>query len=161
MNESILFLSLSFVAACHAGPPPAAPYETPPNDEPTPSGTVLQAATCEIGATRPVDDGCNTCTCTEHGWGCTELACVGPGTQPNEPTKAADRCTPGALVDVPANADDLQAICDMEPPDCTGDTYLGGDGSCYVCVPNAAPRDRDSVCLCNDDRRWACTETAD
>lgn len=30
---------------------------------------------CTDGDTRPAEDGCNTCTCSEGTWGCTELGC--------------------------------------------------------------------------------------
>ena len=44
---------------------------------------------CSIGATKPDDDGCNTCTCDENGWACTELGCVEAECTDGE-TKAAD-----------------------------------------------------------------------
>ncbi|WAS97010.1 DUF4215 domain-containing protein [Nannocystis punicea] len=33
--------------------------------------------TCEEGETKPADDGCNTCTCHDGGWACTEIGCEG------------------------------------------------------------------------------------
>jgi len=36
---------------------------------------------CKAGATKPADDGCNTCTCTQSGtWECTLMACGDPTT---------------------------------------------------------------------------------
>ena len=33
---------------------------------------------CSVGASKTADDGCNTCTCDEKGWACTEMACPDP-----------------------------------------------------------------------------------
>ena len=39
--------------------------------------TGTDTGTCTDGETRPADDGCNTCTCTDAGeWACTERACA-------------------------------------------------------------------------------------
>ena len=35
----------------------------------------IESPICENGATRPADDGCNTCVCDSGGWSCTEIAC--------------------------------------------------------------------------------------
>ncbi|PCC68073.1 Myxococcus cysteine-rich repeat-containing protein [Nannocystis exedens] len=32
---------------------------------------------CQEGETKPAEDGCNTCTCHDGGWACTEIACDG------------------------------------------------------------------------------------
>jgi len=44
-----------------------------------------------VGGTKPADDGCNTCTCTEQGWQCTEMACPERECEPGD--SKADSCT--------------------------------------------------------------------
>lgn len=36
----------------------------------------VAASMCKNGATRKADDGCNTCSCHDGQWACTEKACA-------------------------------------------------------------------------------------
>ncbi len=46
---------------------------------------------CEEGESKPAEDGCNTCTCSDGGWACTELACEpDPGVCEEGESKPAD-----------------------------------------------------------------------
>jgi hypothetical protein len=47
------------------------------------SGSAQPGAPCQNSATAPAADGCNTCTCVNGGWTCTEKLC------PQEPPKGA------------------------------------------------------------------------
>lgn len=53
--------------------------------------------TCEDGENRPAPDGCNTCTCSNDAWACTEMAC---GDDPDD-TVSNDNNEPGDNVDAP------------------------------------------------------------
>ena len=55
------------------------------------SGADAPGAPCRLGERKPAEDGCNTCTCTEQGWACTELGCVEH--QPR--LEPAAECSPG------------------------------------------------------------------
>ncbi len=46
---------------------------------------------CEPGTTRPAADGCNTCTCEDEGWACTEIGCR-PSCPPGEVEKPDGTC---------------------------------------------------------------------
>ncbi|MFZ6178461.1 DUF4215 domain-containing protein [Nannocystis pusilla] len=48
--------------------------------------------TCKEGDTKPAEDGCNTCTCTDGGWACTEIACEGLECEEGETKPAEDGC---------------------------------------------------------------------
>jgi len=37
---------------------------------------------CQDGDSKPADDGCNTCSCIDGEWGCTEKACEGQSSDP-------------------------------------------------------------------------------
>ncbi|HEY0139162.1 MAG TPA: hypothetical protein VGB85_33975, partial [Nannocystis sp.] len=51
---------------------------------------------CTDGDTKPAGDGCNTCTCSDGDWACTELACEPDVCQPGE-TKQQDCNTCGCV----------------------------------------------------------------
>jgi len=58
---------------------------------------------CEEGAVKPAGDGCNTCTCSDGGWACTEIGCEGqtsasatdPGTTTVVTSSGASDTDPG------------------------------------------------------------------
>lgn len=152
MKTKTLSAALLLLAACQSTlpEPPTAPHEDPGRqplvmlDEP--------GAECSpIGATTA--DDCNTCRCTEEGWTCTTL----DYSDPIEPQDAGT-CTPGHSVFVPSQRDISPPSCDVMPPDCERGTHLGSGGICYLCIPDGAPWDRESDCVCNDDGHWLCTE---
>lgn len=79
-------------------------------------------ARCQEGATRPADDGCNTCVCTDGDWECTLLGCEDDtlswyttcgdpvcGPDANEPT-GERLCADGETE--AARCDDEGALCD-------------------------------------------------
>ncbi len=41
-----------------------------------PSGNCVQSPVCTEGETKPADDSCNTCSCNQGQWACTEIACT-------------------------------------------------------------------------------------
>ncbi len=103
------------------------------------------AVTCEEGASQPAADGCNTCTCTDGDWGCTEMACVGDdGTACG--ARAGDTCSDSEYCAYEAGqycgAADAQATCKPRPEVCTFDhnPVCGCDGKTYsnACAANAA-----------------------
>ena len=62
-----LLSALLFVMGC-------GPVESGAPDS-SPDGVDDGIEACTDGETAPAGDGCNTCTCTEQGWACTEIAC--------------------------------------------------------------------------------------
>lgn len=58
---------------------------------------------CEEGDTKSADDGCNTCTCSEGGWACTEMACA-----PDNNGQPSDDLFPLTIGDCPAGSDPVQ-----------------------------------------------------
>ena len=71
------------------------------------------AEACEEGATKLADDGCNTCTCMDGVWSCTEMAC-----------EDGDVSTDGDMEDDDQTDGDIDGD---ETPD--GDTITDGDES--------------------------------
>ena len=74
-----LFVALS-LTACGGRPPPH-PDDAPVLRQPVVAGDGATActvgpATYALGARFEADDGCNTCTCTSGGVGCTKKACA-------------------------------------------------------------------------------------
>ncbi|MBA3546986.1 MAG: hypothetical protein H0T76_10925 [Nannocystis sp.] len=62
------------------------------------------AVECQDGETKPADDGCNTCSCIDGEWGCTEKACEGQTTVPamcqdGESKPADDGCNTCSCID--------------------------------------------------------------
>ena len=115
------------------------------------------AERCEPGTTKPADDGCNTCFCSEDGlWACTKRACPDEGV---------------------CNRDGRPVICDVLPPECDDESPLVEvafgcyTGACLtpeqcdradVCEPGAVRPAGDDCnrCFCDDDGQWSCTEIA-
>ncbi len=93
---------------------------------------------CEDGEKKEADDGCNTCTCSDGEWACTELACEEPVCQDGD-TKMIDCNTCGCI--------DGQWGCTQigcePPPECTP-----GDTKEVDC----------NTCECTEQGLWACTE---
>jgi hypothetical protein len=52
------------------------------------------ALNCEDGETKPAEDGCNTCSCADGEWACTEKACEGQSSAPAE-------CNDGDMMPAP------------------------------------------------------------
>jgi hypothetical protein len=104
---------------------------------------------CEEGATELAADGCNTCTCANGVWECTEKGCEdGSGHDP-EPT-AGD---PGQEPPVEEPGGDPGADPGQGEPGTPGDlppTCAQGDDPIAL--------DACNVCFCTDDGSWACTD---
>ena len=94
--------------AGETNPPPAGGISPPPKSQP--------------GATEPMADGCNTCTCSDNGeWACTTMSCREP--QP-EPTA----CEQGDTRNGSCTCVDGQWACaDTDP------------GPAHECPPPATP----------------------
>jgi hypothetical protein len=136
---------------------------------------------CTGSGTAPSEDGCNTCTCTDGSWGCTEMACPVADAGP-----AA--CTPGETRPDACNTCTCSAegqwqctLIGCPPPSCNeGETTYDGCNSCscsggeWVCTNRACPpppppppvcvegetKTMDcNTCTCMDGR-WGCTTIA-
>jgi hypothetical protein len=59
--------------------------------------------TCRNGASRPDTDGCNTCSCYDGHWGCTELACGNGGGGLPPPPSPPSSCREGDTVQLDCN----------------------------------------------------------
>ncbi|HVU03669.1 MAG TPA: hypothetical protein VHE30_18045 [Polyangiaceae bacterium] len=95
----------------------------------------------------PAADGCNTCTCTEGSWACTEMACLADGGSPPPPV-----CTPGTTK--PAGDTCNTCTCNA-----SGDEWLCTRTACTVCNPGQTTNDGCNACSCVDGQ-WACTDRA-
>jgi hypothetical protein len=97
-------------------------------------------ACATMGATAPAADGCNTCSCAEDGWVCTEEACLEP------------ECTAGAVKDDGCNT------CSCAE----GGTWTCTERDCPV-EPACEPGDRKDAddgcnsCHCTERGTWGCT----
>ena len=111
---------------------------------------------CEDGATKDAEDGCNTCTCTDGGWACTEIACD-PGNQ--APNNSSASCTDGDTKD----ADDGCNSCTCSDGywACTERACLPDNNAPSECVDGDTKPAEDGCnsCTCSDGY-WACTEIA-
>lgn len=123
---------------------------------------------CEEGEQKEADDGCNTCTCSDGEWACTELACEEPVCEDGD-TKMIDCNTCGCI--------DGQWGCTQigcEPDECApGDTKMLDCNTCdctqegqWVCTDIACPPEECkpgdekmedcNACDCTPEGIWAC-----
>lgn len=103
-------------------------------------------ACSDPGMTATAMDGCNTCTCGDDGWSCTELACPpGDACTDGETRDSADGCNACGCVD---GAWACTTMDCSEPVDscAEGDTKTADDGC--------------NKCECGADGTWACTDMA-
>jgi hypothetical protein len=116
-------------------------------ERPQSSSAVTPGSSCSpVGAAEPADDGCNTCTCTEGGWSCTEEAC---GTECTAGDLAgsgsSDGCNTCTCVDGFWSCTEMD--CPVEPMCTPGESVVAPDGC--------------NTCLCGDDGTLtACTDKA-
>lgn len=100
---------------------------------------------CEEGETKPAEDGCNTCTCADGDWACTEKACADECVD-GETKPAGDGCNTCGCVDG-MWACTLIGCEDPPPPVCMeGETMPSEDGC--------------NTCSCTAEGQWVCTEKA-
>jgi hypothetical protein len=76
------------------------------------------ALDCQNGDTKPSDDGCNTCSCLDGEWACTEKACEGQSSGPVQ-------CEEGAMMPDPDGCNTCTCInggwaCTAQLCDATG-----------------------------------------
>lgn len=104
------------------------------------SGGDGDGAECNTeGATRPDEDGCNSCYCSEGSWSCTLMD-----------------CNPGACTDGETSSDGCNTcVCSEGRWGCTT-AYCPPDDPA-VCEEGAETDDGCNTCLC-DGGQWSCTE---
>lgn len=96
---------------------------------PTPSGCPAGVA---IGEGFPSPDGCNTCTCTQHGVACTERACA---PQSPTPPTSGDRC----LSDQDCGEN---GVCSTSYGDCQSACEPGAEVCIQACAGFCSPATR-------------------
>ena len=120
------------------------------------------------GDQRPADDGCNTCTCIEGSWACTEEGCgsgggegsggsgTGGGVTPPGPTTnpPPGGCTPGDRRDSPDGCG-FCSCTDSGEWACTGEECPP-----VACLEGNMMLDGCNACLCTNGA-WDCTRLAD
>jgi hypothetical protein len=134
-----------------------------------------QGNECEAGATKPADDGCNTCTCDDEGnWGCTELACgvcTDGATRPAGDGCNDCLCQGGEWLCTQRMCAAPCTVGDKTDDGCTQCTCVGtADGPkwgctlnvCNECTPGEMKIAEDGCnsCACGDDNMWSCTDLA-
>lgn len=110
----------------------------------------------EVGDSFPSNDGCNTCSCTEQGVACTEMACEGPMCiqdgqfyLPGESVPSGDSCNSCFCMDDGSVAC-TGIACDI--CDYNGQVYTAGQS-----FPST---DGCNTCTCMQGGMVACTEMA-
>jgi hypothetical protein len=126
---------------------------------------------CEDGETKPSEDGCNTCTCTDGAWLCTQSPCPEPACEPGDGSNdGCNTCT--------CTAEGIWACTDLicEPlcmdgnvmtESCNTCTCVDGNWACdeSACIAFCqagsvkAAGDGCNTCSC-EDGAWLCTEKA-
>lgn len=143
-----------------ARPPAGDPHgATPPQPVNGLAVNAQPGAPCTSGATAPAADGCNTCSCANGVWGCTEKLCAKDAPQESSPDAslprncggiAGLRCPPDMYCaygqSQKCGAGDRMAACKPRPEACTEEykPVCGCNGKDYgnACV---AARDGTSV----------------
>ncbi len=136
------------------GAPPAqdaAPTQDAARDATADAGgcTLPGGGVCALGATCPAGDGCNTCTCTASGLGCTLIGCVvpdaGPADAPSPDAAAGCQLPNGAFCPAGTTcpAGDGCNVCRCAPTGGTMCTTIG------CTTPDAGPRPCQSRAQCN------------
>jgi len=112
---------------------------------------------CADGATRPAEDGCNSCTCIEGSWACTDAACACPAPTTQETgcnavvvwAKApatGECCMYGTACEAPVGWPQYYSAFECENACVEGETRRAQDGC--------------NTCECMTDNTWACTDIA-
>lgn len=98
---------------------------------------------CEEGTTSEGGDGCNSCSCLNGLWACTNVEC------PPDPTS----CTPGSVYDGP---DCQTCVCSSEG------VLVCEEGCDRLCEPGTVKSAGDgcNTCSCGEGGTWACTDAA-
>lgn len=98
------------------------------------------------GLRAKAEDGCNTCTCGDGTWSCTELACgVEDGGSPGTP------CQVGASRGAGDGCNTCQCMA--------GGTWACTRSVCAVCQAGETRNDGCNACSCSGGQ-WACTDRA-
>ncbi len=84
--------------------------------------------TCTDGETRPADDGCNTCMCSDGVWSCTEMACT-PECTDGETRPADDGCNTCTCADGVWSCTEIACT-----PECTDGETRPADDGCNTCT---------------------------
>ena len=111
---------------------------------------------CKEGEQMPSEDGCNTCTCTDGGWACTEKACGDPTGDPTGDPSGDPSGDPPVCEDG-----------DSKPADdgCNNCTCYDGQWACTEiacgdeCQPGDKKMDECNTCDCYMGG-WVCTDAA-
>ena len=154
--------------------------QTPPQSQPSDRVTcVVDGATYQVGESWPAADGCNTCSCDDHGhMPCTEMACAPapldqppPQDQPPQhqpllrdppasPDEVASQDQSPPQVDLPPEAAPPSGTC---PPGqiwkvdhCVG-KYVPAPPGPPVCRPGETTQADCNSCHCDSRGYWICT----
>jgi pacifastin inhibitor LCMII len=129
---------------------------------------------CKEGESRLADDGCNSCTCENGGWACTEIGCA--TCQQGEMRAAGDGCNTcsclnGAWACTQKACGDGGGECkvgETKSDGCSGCVCQDfGQGPMWACTANVCTEctpgqtrpadDGCNNCQCTADGKWACT----
>ncbi len=106
------------------------------------SGAIEPGKPCpDNGATQPAGDGCNSCTCTESGWACTEMACGTEECVDGESGASPDGCNTCTCVDGTWACTDIACTTECTDGDVTSDgcNTCSCSGGPWLCTLVACP----------------------
>jgi len=119
--------------------------------------TQAPSSGCDEGTVKSAGDGCNTCSCEDGEWLCTDEPCPEPACVPESPGWD-DRCEG---IGIHARAEGTDACCEL----CSlpaGYTYYESREACEaskVCSAGESKYadDQCNTCTCTPSGEWACT----
>lgn len=131
--------------------------------------TMGDGPVCEEGDKKQADDGCNTCTCSDGEWACTELACEEPACEEGEEkqvdcntctcSEGAWGCTKVACEEPGTCTPGETKMEDCNSCDCTAEgQWACTDAACPTqeCTPGDEKMEDCNACDCTPEGFWAC-----
>jgi len=130
---------------CSDGVTMSGPGDCVLNEDGTCAWEIIECpAECKAGETKEVD--CNTCTCADGAWACTEKVC--PDCSDTKLCPEGQVCQNGVCKDKPAGCG-TNVLCDMEAPSCPEGLIAVNKGDCWGCGYAA-------TCSCSDGETVIC-----